>query len=174
MVDILPMYNKFRAPSMTMVIVQMILPMIGIWGVHQLIKRKNQINELMVIIPVGAFTLLLLFFLISPTSLFTFLSNNELISLSSGASSSYLELMDMIQEYRIDLFKDEIKRSLFFVVLLGGTLIMFTKRTFDSKILIGIIGVLVIADLWVVDQRIQNNEKIDGAKEYKYCRKREK
>lgn len=173
-VDILPMYNKFRAPSMTMVIVQMILPMIGIWGVHQLIKRKNQINELMVIIPVGAFTLLLLFFLISPTSLFTFLSNNELISLSSGASSSYLELMDMIQEYRIDLFKDEIKRSLFFVVLLGGTLIMFTKRTFDSKILIGIIGVLVIADLWVVDQRIQNNEKIDGAKEYKYWQKKRK
>lgn len=172
--DVLPMYNKFRAPSMTMVIVQLLLPLIGIWGVNQLISLKDEIHPLKVIIPVGFVFSVLIIFLLAPDVFFTFVSDQEARMLLPGADSSYVSLMDLVQEYRLDLFKDEVKRGLLYVTLIGGALIAFVKVKFDPKILVAIVGVLIVADLWTADTQIQNNEKIGKRNDYKHWQKKKR
>jgi Bacterial membrane protein YfhO len=38
--EYLPMYNKFRTPSMSLVIPQLLMPLLGIWGLHEIIMGK--------------------------------------------------------------------------------------------------------------------------------------
>ena len=176
MLDVLPMYNKFRAPSMTMVIVQLLLPLVGVWGIHQLIKRKDTVSKKWLYGSISSLASLLLLFLIKPEMWFTFFSGAEEAMINQPKQDpAYVSLMDLVKDYRIDLFKDEVKRALFYVVLLGGTIIAFIKMKFDPKILIIAVGAFVVTDLWTADTQIQNNEKVsEKSKDYKHWKKKKK
>src|SRR5690606_35896613 len=39
--DNIPFYNAFRTPSMALVIPQVIFPMVGIWGIMELLKNES-------------------------------------------------------------------------------------------------------------------------------------
>ncbi len=171
-IENIPMYNKFRAVSMTMVIVQLILPLMAVWGVNLLIKKKEGINLKLIIGSISSVVTLLLLFLINPEMWFTFFSRSELAIMNlPNPDMEYVSLMDMVKEYRIDLFKDEVQRALLYAVLVGGSIVAFVKYKFDSKLLIGVLGVLVATDLWTQDQDYLSNEKDPQTKEYKHWQK---
>ncbi|HPS83004.1 MAG TPA: hypothetical protein PLA88_01725 [Bacteroidales bacterium] len=44
-VDYVPMYNKFRAPSMWLVIAELIIPIIFVLGVHELVSNADRLKE---------------------------------------------------------------------------------------------------------------------------------
>lgn len=171
-VDYLPLYNKFRAVSMTMVIVQVLLPLIGFWGLHLLIKKRDELKLSKILYPVGALILVLLIFLLNPESFLTFTSKSEASILnSSNPNRDYVSVMDLVQEYRIDFFKDEVKRALMYVFLIGGTLFSFIKLKFNSKILIALIIGFVLSDLWTANINYQNNSKNRKTRKYKHWSK---
>lgn len=164
----LPMYNKFRAVSMTMVAVQLLLPLIGFWGLHLLIKKRDEINIKTVIIPVASVAGLLVLFFIAPESWFSFTSAAEASKMDAASvNSGFLDVMDLVQDYRVDFFKGEVQRALMYVLLIGAVVIGFVKVKFDAKILMAAIGVLVLADLWTADLEFQNNDKDKSSKRYK-------
>ncbi|MFL2582541.1 MAG: hypothetical protein ACJ0QJ_05225 [Flavobacteriales bacterium] len=137
----LPMYNKFRAVSMTMVAVQLLLPLIGFWGLHLLIKKRDEINIKTVIIPVASVAGLLVLFFIAPESWFSFTSAAEASKMDAASGNSgFLDVMDLVQDYRVDFFKAEVQRALMYVVLIGAVVIGFVKVKFDAKILMAAIG----------------------------------
>lgn len=171
-IENIPMYNKFRAVSMTMVIVQLLLPFVGFWGVNLLIKQKESVKIKLLIGSISSVLTLLLLFLIKPEMWFTFFSRSELAMINlPNPDMKYVSLMDMVKEYRIDLFKEEVQRALLYTVLVGGSVVAFVKYKFDSKLLIGVLGVLVLSDLWTQDQDYLSNEKDNETKEYKHWRK---
>lgn len=164
----LPMYNKFRAVSMTMVAVQLLLPLVGFWGLNLLIKKRDEINIKTVIIPVASVAGLLVLFFIAPESWFSFTSAAEASKMDAASvNSGFLDVMDLVQDYRVDFFKAEVQRALIYVVLIGAVVIGFVKVKFDAKILMAAIGVLVLADLWTADLEFQNNDKDKSSKRYK-------
>lgn len=173
----LPMYSKFRAVSMTMVVVQLLLPLIGFWGLHLLIKRRDEIDSKTVIIPVVSVVVLLALFFLIPEFWFTFISAAEASNLDLSLTqpdSGYAQVMDFVQDYRVDFFKGEVKRALIYTILIGGIIIGFIKVKFDSKILIAAVGALVLADLWTADLEFQNNDKEKSSKRYKKWIKQKK
>ncbi len=173
--DVLPMYNKFRAPSMTMVIVQLLLPLVGFWGIHLLIKKRDELNIKWVVVAVTNVAALLILFLLMPEAWFSFLSKAEFSLVNApNPDADYVALMDMVKDYRIDFFKGEVQRSLLFVAALGAAVIGFVKWKFDSKILIAVVGLLVLGDLWTQNQDYLNNEKNPQSKDYIHWQKKKK
>lgn len=173
--DVLPMYNKFRAPSMTMVIVQLLLPLVGFWGLHLLIKRRDEIKFSSVVVAVTNVAALLLLFLLMPQAWFSFNSGAELSLINSAnPDNEYVSLMEMVKDYRIDFFKDEVKRALLFVIGLGAVVIGFVKWKFDAKILIALVGILVLGDLWTQNRDYLNDEKNPQSKDYIHWQKKKK
>ena len=171
----LPMYNKFRAVSMTMVIVQLLLPLIGFWGLHLLIKKRDDLKIKTVIVPVAVVLVLLTMFFVSPESWFTFVSIAEEEKMGTVLpNSEFLNVINLVQDYRVDFFKGEVKRALLYVILTGAVVIGFIKVKFDSKILITAIGFLVLTDLWTANLEYQNNDKEKGSKRYKMWIKEKK
>lgn len=174
-IEILPMYNKFRAVSMTMVIVQLLLPIVGLWGIHIIITRREKIQIKKVLIPVVALLGLLLLFLSIPETFFNFYSQTENILIDqSNPSSQYIVDMELLKDYRVDLFKDDVKRGLLLVFLLSAIVLGYLKYKFNSKLLISSIGLLVLFDLWTVNLNYQNNDKDSQTKKYKHWQKEKK
>ena len=168
-IDYIPMYNKFRAVSMTMVMVQLILPLIGFWGLHLLIKRRDELKLSIILYPTGILIFVLLVFFLNPESLLTFTSQSEASMLNaSNANRDYISVMDIVQEYRIDIFKDEVKRAIMYVVLIGGTIFAFIKLKFNTKVLIVLIIGFVLSDLWTANITYQNNAKDRKTRKYKH------
>ena len=168
-IEILPLYNKFRAVSMTMVIVQLLLPLVGIWGVHLIIKYKDEIEIKKIIIPIASLLVLLLIFLVTPESFFNFFSGAETSMMNMpNQSSEYLDGMDLLHDYRVDIFKDGVKRGLLLVFLVGFSIFVFLKYKLNSNLLILILGLIVLGDLWTTNLNYQNNDKDLKTKKYKH------
>src|SRR5690606_17497506 len=53
-------------------------------------------------------------------------------------------------------------RSLGFIVAAALLIVLFGRRTIGASVLIGGLGVLILADLWAVDKRYMHNEKVRG------------
>ncbi len=168
-IDYIPMYNKFRAVSMTMVMVQLLMPLIGFWGLHLLIKKRDELKLSKIVYPTVALLFVLLVFFLNPESFLTFTSQSEASMLNvSNANSDYVAVMDIVQEYRVEFFKDEVKRALMYVFLVGGTIFAFIKLKFNTKILVVLIIGFVLSDLWTANIKYQNNSKDRKTRKYKH------
>ncbi|RZL62143.1 MAG: hypothetical protein EOO93_10210, partial [Pedobacter sp.] len=60
---------------------------------------------------------------------------------------------------RIDLFKSDALRSLFFLVVGAAVLWLIIEKKLNANLALGGIAILILADLWTVDKRYLNNEK---------------
>ena len=60
---------------------------------------------------------------------------------------------------RANVIRKDSLRSLVFVLFFLLLLYLFYKNKITKKIFIALIGLLLISDLWMVDQRYLNNEK---------------
>src|SRR5690606_22444746 len=60
---------------------------------------------------------------------------------------------------RIDLFKSDALRSLFFLIIGVGALWLLIEKKLNTNLALAGIAILILADLWTVDKRYLNNEK---------------
>ena len=66
--------------------------------------------------------------------------------------------IDALQSDRAGLLSADAWRSFIFIALTFGTLWLFLKNQLQSKYVIFIVGVLVLADMWTVNKRYLNND----------------
>ncbi|MDN3724013.1 YfhO family protein [Aequorivita sp. SDUM287046] len=157
-----PLYDKFRAVSSIQVIIELILPILAIVGLHQFFnhferdaeKRKALIYSTGI---VGGLTLI---FILFKNTLFDF----------AGPYDSYfrdemgLPFVEAIREDRMSLFTSDAIRSLIFVILTAAVLWFFIKGKLKKGFAIAALSVLVIIDLVGVDRRYVNEEAFVQAK----------
>ena len=161
-INYVPMYNKFRAVSSIQVIIELILPILAVIGLHKFFDKTLQEKErkkslLWSAGIVGGITLL---FIVFKSTLFNFASPYD----SYFREEIGLPFVEAIRDDRMALFTSDAIRSLIFVLLTAGVLFAFIKGSLKRGLAIGILSLLIIIDLVGVDRRYVNEKDFVQAK----------
>ena len=151
-VKYVPMYNKFRAVTIILVVPAMIFPLLMVLFLQKLYINLDEIKQQQkkVLITSGVFAGVLLLFIALPQIFFSFLSDNEKMMFAENSP---------IVDYRIGIFRADAFRSLAFVVLAFVLIYGLLKAWFNEKIFVIGLLLLVLFDLAIVDKRYLHNEK---------------
>lgn len=153
----LPLYNKFRTPSMALVIPGLIFPLIGIWGLKEILEGKYTGEPLKKAFywSLGLTGGLCLVFWLVPGMFLDFSSVQD-----RAQGMDEVVLRAVIQD-REALVRSDASRSLVFILLGGGLLFYFmrAKETVKAGQYVSIgMALLILVDLWGVDKRYLNND----------------
>ncbi len=153
-IDFVPFYNKFRAPSSILVVVELLFPLIAIIGLYRFFTDKELTTEYKqkILLYVGVGTLgFVLILLLFGKSLLGFHTENE---------KTYLPpfLLDYLVEERFKLFRIDAIKAFIYVAIAAGVLFMVLKQKLNQNIALIIIGVVSLFDLWTVNKRYLNDD----------------
>ena len=169
--DYIPGYDKFRAVSMTLVIAEVTMPLLGFLGLAEMAKNPENIKKNMTkfFIALGITAGLCLIFYLMPKTFFNFLSQEEakqFASMSSGKDGGvYAMFASQLEDVRVAIFRKDALRSLAFIILAAVPLFFYFKGKLKAAPAFAILGVLVIIDMFPIDKRYLNNDKfIDNDK----------
>ena len=149
--EYIPGYNKFRTVSTTLVIVELLIPFLGILALNKIIK-EGKTNEVMKSFKyaLGIVGGLCLIFALMPNTFFNFEGLND---------AQYGEaLTEALQVDRASLFSADAFRSLAFILLSAVGIWLYLNKTIKKTAVILLIGVLILSDMWVVNKRYLNDE----------------
>lgn len=164
--DHVPGYNKFRAVTIILVIVELAAPVLAVLYLDRLLRegKWDRRMEGRFLVGAGGLAFAVLLIAVAPAGLFSFFSEREMAQLSSrvategAAAQAYI---DALKDHRTGVVSQDAWRSLLLILLGGGLLFAFGRRLIGKAVLLLGIGVLVLVDLWSVDRRYLNNEKDD-------------
>lgn len=153
-IDFVPMYNKFRAPSSILVIVELLFPLIAIIGLYRFFTDEKLTEEYKkkILTYVSGGTLgFLLILLLFGKSLLGFYTENEKLYLPPF-------LLDFLVEERFKLFRIDAIKAFIYVAIAAAVLFMTMKQKLSQNIALIIIGVVSLFDLWTVNKRYLNDD----------------
>jgi hypothetical protein len=149
--DYIPAYNKFRAVSTTLVIVEFLMPFLGILALNKILeegKTEKILKGLKYSLAITGGLCLL--FALAPTMFFDFTSPND---------NQYGDaLSNALQVDRASIFQADAFRSLILILLAATSIWLYLSNTLKRLPAILIIGVLILGDMWVVNKRYLNND----------------
>ena len=154
-IDFFPGYNKFRAVTMTLVIAQFCIPLLGALALRDIyessISRKEILKGLKIAFGITGGILLLA--IIIPGIAGSFLNQGE---------TEYPDWLKsaMIADRKVLLRNDAI-RSLAFIMAAASVIFAYLNNKLRKEYSIIIIGFLVLLDLWTVDKRYLNADRFE-------------
>ncbi|TNF40763.1 MAG: hypothetical protein EP310_08335, partial [Bacteroidetes bacterium] len=160
LLDHLPLYNKFRAPSMTLVIAQIAMPLLGFIALNEILSGKTEkkawVNGFKwAAIITGGISLI---FAVLPGIAGDFSNAFD--------SQRFPEwLIDSVIADRESLLRADAFRSFLFIALAAGALYLWNLKKIQTNLFIGVLGVLILVDLWAVDKRYLNNDNFVSKRE---------
>jgi len=162
--DYIPGYDKFRAVSMTLVIAEITMPLLGFLGLAEIAKSpedfKKNLKKFYIALGITAGFCLL--FYIAPKVFFSFLSQGEaeqFASMSKGKDGAiYATFATQLENVRIAIFRKDALRSLLFILLAAVPLFLYGKGKLKGQIALPILAVLVLVDMFAIDKRYLNND----------------
>ena len=147
----IPLYSKFRVPSMILILFQFIIPLFGFYGLGKILNKEVDKKKVLVgfkysLLIVGGLCFL---FLLLPGLAGNFISTSD---------GSYPEwLRNTIVQDRESLLRTDALRSLIYVILgAGSAWFAFTGRL-KIKYAMPILALLVLFDLWGTGKRYLND-----------------
>jgi hypothetical protein len=154
----LPLYNKFRTVEMALVIPGLVFPLVGIWGLREILTEKIEEARLKksFLWSLGITGGICLILWLMPSLLLDFHSLYDAQFQNQVPEWYYTALlMD-----RASLASADALRSLIFILLGAGLLVWFWKsknKTRTSMFVSAGMAVLILVDLWSVDRRYLND-----------------
>ncbi len=164
--DYIPGYNKFRAVTIILVIVEMAAPVLAVLYLGRMMEadKWEKTVERRFLITAGVLAFIVLVIAVIPGSLFEFFGSSEKAQLiaqmdSAKDAGSVQAYIDGLKQLRIGVLSMDAWRSFAFIIMGGGLVFAFGRRSIGRTVLLVGIGVLVLVDLWSVDRRYVNNDK---------------
>lgn len=153
LLDYLPFYNKFRAPSMTLVIAQFSMPLLGFIALNNIfsgkVEKKVWLNGLKwSVIFTGGLSLLMA---IVPGIAGDFTNATDAMRFPDW-------LMDSVIADRKSMLRTDAFRSFLFIALASGALYLWHLKKIKTTPFIALLALLILVDLWTVDKRYLNND----------------
>ena len=146
----LPLYSKFRAPSMALVIASLTMVTLGIFAIKELIERHKSGNDKGVMRAIylsGAIT--------GGMSLIFALFGSSMFDFASVTDAPMPEIL--IESFRADratMLTSDAWRSLMFIALAFCLLVAYLNiKSLKTSYLLAALSLLLLADLWSVDKR---------------------
>ena len=161
-IDYVPFYNKFRAVSSMQVIVELVVPILGILGLYNFFhnieskEQKSKALKYTVFITAGLATL----FYLSKGFLFDFVGSNDGMLIENYGA----DFLNMIKDQRESIFTSDVLRTLILVLLSAGVLWLYLKEKLKENVALLLIGFLVLFDLVGVDKRYLNDDNFVSAR----------
>lgn len=152
-IDYIPFYNKFRAPSSILVVVELLLPFIAILGVYQFFNSEKLTNEYKqkVLVYISVIVLSFTFILMMlGRSLFDFYLPEEREALPDF-------LLNLLKEERLDMLKTDAIKAFIYVLIAFVVLFLGLKKKLSQNIVLIILGLVSLFDLWSVNRRYLND-----------------
>jgi hypothetical protein len=139
----LPLYKKFRVPSMAFTILFVATPVLGFMGLQRFLKISNQKQAVKILLKTLYITSgLCLFSILFGGALFDFTGNNDEMLRQNGLN------VDQLIDDRKSLLRSSAFKTLFFILLTAGTLWIYIKGNLKKKYLPIVLGSLVLLDQW--------------------------
>ena len=166
----IPLYNKFRAVTIILIIVELITPLLAIIFLNRAFlspsvlddkikfQGKEYGNKFYFIS--GASAVVLLAFYITPSSFFDFFSVKEMGDFVTNQIPD--QAVNALKNTRISIFKADVLRSIAFFFVAFISLVLYKTKTISNSTLVYILGIFIVIDLWGVDKRYLNNDKEKG------------
>jgi len=165
--DYFPGYSKFRAPTMILVLAELVMPIVGLMALKtiidkpEILKTKQKYFYITLGLTAGVSLLLYMF-----PSIFSLISKAEFQQIDAyrkqGAPESQLtDFITNLQLARTTILSADAIRSFIFVVLGAGFLWLYSRKVINANWLIALVAVLILADLIPVDSRYIGSKNYD-------------
>ncbi|MEI6696976.1 MAG: hypothetical protein WCO13_13025 [Bacteroidota bacterium] len=157
--DYFPLYNKFRTVSMILVIAGICIPFLGILALDKILKQEITKAEFIKAFKWSSIIVggVLMLFILFSSSFFNFTSPSD------------AQLPDWLKGTlptdRESLLRSDAIRSLIFIALAGISIYFYFTKKLGQKYFLGILAVLVLADMWMVDKRYLNADNFISKRE---------
>jgi len=179
-IDKVPFFSKFRDSKMMLILLQLAFPLMGILFLKTLFTESIEKKKFLYI-TFSVSGLIFLFYLM-PTVWFDFLSRMESEQINAqivqnqnnpAIVSQIEDIRQAIINIRIEIFKKDVLRSLFFVIITGVLVYLILTKKMKKQVFIVLLGIFVLIDMWGVAKRYLNNEKkgskyVQWVDEYEY------
>lgn len=183
--DYFPMYNKFRAVSMTLVIAEITIPILAMLALDKLIRTPEFFKQKITlaftkkeITVQNAFLIslamtggLCLLFYIMPETLTSFDYNRDPEIYNQVAKSNGEEIarafFDNVIKARVAIFKSEAIRSFLFIAGVAILIWLFATAKINKTVFIPVLGILILLDLVPVDKTFLNEKNFADKKQVK-------
>ena len=148
----LPLYNKFRTPSMALTIAGVTMAAMAMLALKEIFDNKEarKIYLKPLYIAFGITGGLCVIFALFGSGLMSFSSQSDV------KYQSYPELLSAIVSDRKSMLSSDSWRSFIFIALAAGAIWYFINKKVKTTYIIAFIGILILADLWTVSKRFLN------------------
>ena len=164
-IDHVPLYNKFRAVSSIQVILELLVPVLAIVGLHQFFLSRTEstgegvddfhnkeVKKKALYYSAGIVGGLTIIFILFGSQLFSFASPYDSLIIEQMG----IPFMDAVREDRMFVFRMDALRSIIFVGLTATILWLVFSEKLKKGYAIGAIALLIVVDLVGVDKRYVN------------------
>lgn len=163
--EYMPLFNKFRTPTMALAIIGMAVPLFGMLALNKLMhhQKEEQTNlKALKRAAIVASSLVGLVLLIGLTGSFESAADRNIFGENYRGTPVY----EAFLEDRKNLFMRGLFRTLIMMALAGGLVYFFVKRKIKAPFLIGGLAILMLVDVWTIGRRYFNDENFITKREY--------
>lgn len=163
-IDYFPGYNKFRAVSSILVIVEFTIPLLALMAIKKMVDTPDYLKtyKKQLTIVFGAGAAICLLGAIAPSifgSPFSVSENSYLQQAGAFANPMYQNVINSIREVRLALVRTDALRSLLFIVIAGVIIMAYLKGWVKNKaVFVSTLSLLLLIDLFSVNKRYINSE----------------
>lgn len=177
MLKILPMYDKFRAPSMILIVPTFLFCMLATLAIQKILSEENK--ELLwkqykkgILLVTSIFALALIVFVASDfTSEGDRMLTNQVNAIPDAAqresiATSVKLFTNGLIEDRKGLFLGDLLRTFLFCLVAAGAVYAIIKTKVNTLIILAIIGVFAMIDIFSINSKYLNSNNYQDAGEY--------
>lgn len=161
-IDVIPMYNKFRAVSSIQVLLELCFPVLAVMGLQSFFTSDQNSDEkwkqkALWKTTAISFGILLLLFLFKGS--FSF----------SGGSDEYFiksygpDFVNALKDDRRSMYSADLLRSGFLILMASGLLWLFVKNRVKSTTAVILLGLLMVGDLFFIDKNYVSSKDFVSA-----------
>lgn len=165
----LPLYNKFRTPSMSLVLANVTAVLMAALAIKEVLQSDNESADKRRRLNLGLYLsaglcclTILVGLLLSKNFSFSGLSDEQM---AAQYGNQWERILDIFVADRRALFVSDSWRSLLLIILSAAALWLYVNRKLKHQAwVLCVVGVLVVFDLWGVDRRYLNEENFVEAR----------
>lgn len=163
-IDYIPLYSKFRTPSMILVIAELVIPIFFAFQVYDIYKNpdfyKKNLKKILII--GGVVSAIVLFIAVSPSSFSSFLSPREQEFINQYQDGFITSLVAV----RAKMLSNDALRSLIFMLATLLVIVLYIKKSIPKSAFLISLGLLVAIDLIPINKRYLNESHFITKKKY--------
>ncbi|MBK7632182.1 MAG: YfhO family protein [Ignavibacteriales bacterium] len=153
-----PYFDKFRVPSMILVLVQLSLPVLAGYGIMKIISlRENHDKKVTSILKYAAyaFTGIFIISLLANSALSNWFITrvNEFAAGIQASKPQNAQYFQAFSQYMADMFISDLLIAFAFLSIVFWAAILYLNKKLSADLLVLVIIILTVVDLWRIDGR---------------------